>query len=60
MKNDTKQGYLEAREGDGVDISSRMESHRGTVQQGKIQTLQTNCGTDVGVVVNAEGRKEGS
>ena len=33
IKNATKKGYLEAREGDGVDISSRMESHRGTVQK---------------------------
>lgn len=50
VKNATKKGYLEAREGDGVDISSRMKYHRGTVQEQSIQTLTTSCGTDVGVV----------
>ena len=50
IKNATKQGYLEATDGDGVDISSRMEYHRGTVQKGKTQTLTTQC--DRGVVVN--------
>ena len=54
IKNDTKKGYLEVRAGDGVDISSRMEMHRGTVQPGMTQTLQTNCGTDNGVVVEEE------
>ena len=41
IKNATTKGYLEAHEGDGVDISSRMEYHRGTVQKGKTQTLST-------------------
>lgn len=50
VKNATKKGYLEAYEGDGVDISSRMKYHRGTVQEQSIQTLTTSCGTDVGVV----------
>lgn len=50
IKNATKQGYLEATDGDGIDISSRMEHHRGTVQKGKAQTLTTQC--DRGVVVN--------
>lgn len=49
VKNATKQGYLEATEGDGVDISGRMEYHRGTVQKDKIQTINTN--QDYGVVV---------
>ena len=44
IKNATKKGYLEAEEGDGIDISSRMESHRGTVQKGKSQTLTTMGG----------------
>lgn len=39
IKNATKQGYLEAEDGDGVDISQRMEYHRGTVQKGLSQTL---------------------
>ena len=50
IKNATKQGYLEATDGDGIDISSRMEHHRGNVQKGKIQTLTTSGGNDRGVV----------
>ena len=50
IKNATKQGYLEAEEGDGIDISSRMDTHRGTVQKDMAQTLKTTC--DVGVVAN--------
>ena len=50
IKNNTKQGYLEAKEGDGVDISSRMKNHRGTVQKDKIQTITTSGGNDRGVV----------
>ena len=49
IKNATKKGYLEAKDGDGIDISSRMEYHRGNVQKDKIQTLTTQC--DRGVVV---------
>ena len=49
IKNATKKGYLEATEGDGIDISGRMEYHRGTVQKDKAQTLTTQC--DRGVVV---------
>lgn len=49
VKNATKQGYLLAEEGDGIDISGRMETHRGTVQKGLAQTLKTTC--DVGVCV---------
>ena len=50
IKNATSKGYLEATDGDGIDISSRMEHHRGTVQKDKAQTLTTQC--DRGVVVN--------
>lgn len=50
VKNATKKGYLEATEGDGVDISGRMEHHRGTVQKDKTQSLTTMGGNDVGVV----------
>lgn len=49
IKNNTKQGYLEATEGDGVDISSRMHHHRGMVQKEMIQTLDTQ--STKGVVV---------
>ena len=52
IKNATAKGYLEAEEGDGVDISSRMEYHRGTVQKGKTQTLSTMGGESNGVVVD--------
>ena len=51
IKNATKQGYLVAEDGDGIDISSRMEHHRGTVQKGKTQTLTTMGGENNGVVV---------
>lgn len=51
IKNNTKQGYLEAKDGDGVDISSRMSTHRGTVQKDMIQTLDTKGGEGHGVVV---------
>jgi len=52
IKNATNKGYLEAQEGDGVDISSRMATHRGTVQKGMAQTLNTN--QDGGVVVKEQ------
>ena len=51
IKNNTKQGYLEAEDGDGVDISTRMEYHRGTVQKGKTQSLTTKGGENNGVVI---------
>lgn len=44
VKNATQKGYLEATEGDGIDISSRMEYHRGTVQKDKAQTISTMGG----------------
>ena len=50
VKNATKKGYLEATDGDGIDISSRMEYHRGTVQKGKTQTITTMGGENNGVV----------
>lgn len=49
IKNNTKKGYLKATDGDGIDISSRMEHHRGNVQKNKIQTLTTSGGNDRGV-----------
>lgn len=49
IKNATKKGYLEAEEGDGIDISSRMKYHRGNVQKQMIQTIMTS-GNDRGVV----------
>ena len=52
IKNANKKGYLEATEGDGIDISSRMHYHRGTVQKQMIQTLDTQC--TKGVVVKGK------
>ena len=52
VKNATKKGYLEAEEGDGVDILSRMQHHRGTVQKEMIQTLDSQGGNSKGVVLN--------
>ena len=51
IKNATSLGYLDAKEGDGVDISSRMQFHRGNVQPDMCQTLTTSGGNDRGVVV---------
>lgn len=53
IKNKTKQGYLEATEGDGIDISTRMQYHRGTVQKGKAQTITCIGGENIGVVVKS-------
>lgn len=58
VKNATKQGYLVAEEGDGIDISTRMESHRGTVQKGIAQTITTMGGENVGVVVKEKNDEE--
>ena len=57
IKNATKQGYLEATDGDGIDISSRMQYHRGNVQKENIQTITTSGGNDRGVVENLRIRK---
>jgi len=51
VKNATKQGYLIATDGDGVDISSRMKYHRGNVQKESIQTIDCTGGEGHGVVM---------
>ena len=51
VKNATKKGYLEAYEGDGINLSNRMEYQRGNVQNDKVQTLTTSCGNDRRVCV---------
>lgn len=58
IKNATEQGYLEAEEGDGVDISGRMQYHRGTVQKETSQTITTMGGEDIGVVVKDEPKTD--
>lgn len=52
IKNKTQKGYLEATSGDCVDISGRMQDHRGTVQKKISQTITTMGGENVGVVIN--------
>ena len=51
IKNATRKGYLEATEGDGIDICTRMQYHRGTVQKGMSQTITTAGGNNVGVAI---------
>lgn len=48
IKNNNSKGYAIAQSGDGIDISSRMKHHRGTVQKGMSQTIKTQC--EVGVI----------
>lgn len=48
IREATKDGYREAHEGDGINISSRMHHQRGNVQYGLSQTLKTQC--EVGVM----------
>lgn len=55
IKNATKQGYLEAHNGDGVYISN-IDKKRGTVQKEMIPTLKTS--PDIGVVVNRNLKQE--
>lgn len=49
IKNNTKKGYLEATDGDGVYISN-IDKKRGTVQKEMIPTLKTS--PDIGCVTN--------
>ena len=52
IKNATKQGYLEATDGDGVNIGSRMKYQRGNVQSQISSTIDCVGGNGHGVVVN--------
>lgn len=52
VKDATKTGYRIAYDGDGVDISTRMETHRGTVQDQISLTIKTQI--DVGVCMEEE------
>lgn len=54
IRNKTNKGYLEATEGDGINISTRMEYQRGNVQKDSTQTLKTDGGKSLGVVVKNE------
>lgn len=42
IRENTVDGYREAHEGDGINISSRMQHQRGNVQYGLSQTLKTS------------------
>ena len=53
IKNATKKGYLEAKEGDGIDLTQpNSETRRGRVQKDKSQTITTMGGEHLGVVIN--------
>ena len=58
VKNATKKGYIEAEVGDAIDISGRMQYHRGTVQKGISQTITTMGGDNVAMVVEDEGEND--
>lgn len=52
VKNATAKGYLEATDGDGIDLlQPNSETRRGRVQKEAIQTLDTMGGNGKGVVV---------
>ena len=48
IKENNSIGYKMAEIGDGIDISTRMDHHRGCVQRGLAQTLKTKI--EVGVI----------
>lgn len=51
IKNNTKKGYLEAYDGDGIDLTQpNSKTRRGRVQKDSIQTLTTQ--NNLGVVVD--------
>ena len=53
IKNATKQGYLEATDGDGIDLlQPNSETRRGRVQKQAIQTLDTMGGEGKGIVTS--------
>lgn len=54
IKEATKQGYKEARDGDGVNVSSRMKYQRGNVQEQLIQSLTTIGGNERAVVLDED------
>jgi len=60
IKNNTKKGYLEAYEGDGVDIENiNSKTRRGRVQKDMIQTLNTSDNKAV-IIKSAYSRNFGS
>ncbi len=58
IKNATKKGYLEATEGDCIDLCQpNSTTRRGRVQKDKTQTLSTMGGKHLGVVKDLKIRK---
>lgn len=58
IKNNNSKGYEDATIGDGIDISTRMQHHRGTVQKQSCQTITCMGGDNVGVVVEKKNLKQ--
>ena len=57
IKNATKKGYLEATDGDGIDLTQpNSETRRGRVQKQSIQTLTTQ--NNLGVITNIKNINE--
>ena len=56
IKEATKKGFAIAQVGDGIDMSGRMQYHRGNVQKGLSQTLTTQC--NVGILVDETNKKD--
>ena len=54
IKEATKQGYKEAHDGDGVNVSGRMKYQRGNVQKQSIQSLTTIGGNERAVVLDED------
>lgn len=55
IKNANSKGYLEATDGDGIDLlQPNSETRRGRVQKEAIQTIDTMGGNGKGVVVKGE------
>lgn len=53
IKNNTKKGYLEAKDGDCIDLCQpNSKTRRGRVQKEKSQTITTMGGEHLGVVIN--------
>lgn len=51
IRNNNSKGFEYAYIGDGIDISTRMHYHRGTVQHQSCQTITTMGGNNIGVLV---------
>lgn len=51
IRNNTSKGYLEAKYGDGVDLTNpKSKTRRGRVQSQRIHTLDTSAGRSKGII----------